>query len=331
MALSVVIRSGDLKAPATITFDAPRIVIGRGDGCEVRLPDPSVSHRHASIRQRGTDYVIVDEGSTNGTFVGPVRLSPQAPRVIRSGDLVRVGRIWLELRVEQAVPTANPQASTREIALALVASALAAEGNAAHARVTVESGPDEGKELVLAELDRSYVVGRSPGLDLTLADADASRRHVEIFRRGQHVCVRDLGSKNGSELGGQRLEPNREVPWPSGARLRFGSNTFALTDPVLETLSELETAVDEQLRPDEPIDPPQPSGSESTAAPQAAVPNAEGSSAPIAEVPAAAQRRAPVKAKPGAGAGLGVADVLIALFALTVLAVSGLGLFWLFR
>ena len=84
MALTVVLRSGDLPAPAAITFDAPRIVIGRGDGCEVRLPDPSISHRHASIRQRGTDYVIIDEGSTNGTFVGPVRLSPQAPRMIRS-------------------------------------------------------------------------------------------------------------------------------------------------------------------------------------------------------------------------------------------------------
>ena len=78
MALTVVVRSGEGEPAPRITFDAPRIVIGRGDGCEVRLPDPSVSHRHASIRQRGTDYIVLDEGSTNGTFVGPVRLSPQA-------------------------------------------------------------------------------------------------------------------------------------------------------------------------------------------------------------------------------------------------------------
>src|SRR5262245_64045048 len=119
MALTVVIRSGELKTPAAITFDAPRIVIGRGDGCEVRLPDPSVSHRHASIRQRGTDYIVVDEGSTNGTFVGPVRLSPQAPRVLRSGDQLRIGRIWLEVRIEHIVPSQNPQALTKEIALQL--------------------------------------------------------------------------------------------------------------------------------------------------------------------------------------------------------------------
>ena len=69
MALTIVVRSGDSDSPPSITFDAPRIVIGRGESCEVRLPDPSVSHRHASIRQRGSDYLVVDEGSTNGTFV----------------------------------------------------------------------------------------------------------------------------------------------------------------------------------------------------------------------------------------------------------------------
>ena len=128
MALTVVVRSGDTKSPPRITFDAPRIVIGRGEGCEVRLPDPSVSHRHATLRQRGTDYIVIDEGSTNGTFVGPVRLSPQAPRVIRSGDLIRVGRVWLQLVIEHVVPTQQPQVATKEIALALVASALSAEG-----------------------------------------------------------------------------------------------------------------------------------------------------------------------------------------------------------
>src|SRR6187551_2095078 len=107
MALTVVVRSGDHPTPLKISLDAPRIVIGRGDGCEVRLPDASVSHRHASIRQRGADYIVLDEGSTNGTFVGPVRLSPQAPRVLINGDLIRIGRVWLEIVIEQVPPTQN--------------------------------------------------------------------------------------------------------------------------------------------------------------------------------------------------------------------------------
>src|SRR5262245_36985371 len=121
MALTVVARASGAETPPGISFDAPRIVIGRGEGCDVRLPDPSVSHRHASIRQRGTEYILLDEGSTNGTFVGPVRLSPQAPRLLRSGELVRLGRVWLEIRVEQVPATQNAPLATCEMALALVA------------------------------------------------------------------------------------------------------------------------------------------------------------------------------------------------------------------
>src|SRR4051812_36771727 len=103
MALTIVVRRGVGRPPAeagapgsdepdaaepALSFDAPRLIIGRGDGCDVRLPDPSVSHRHASIRQRGAEYLVVDEKSTNGTFLAQVRLPPHSPRVVRSGELL---------------------------------------------------------------------------------------------------------------------------------------------------------------------------------------------------------------------------------------------------
>jgi len=185
-ALTVVVRSGDLKSQATITFDAPRIVIGRGEGCEIRLPDPSVSHRHASIRQRGSDYVVIDEGSTNGTFVGPVRLSPQAPRVVRSGDLIRVGRIWLELTTAQVLPTQNANLITKEIALALVASSLSAEGALSAPRLFVSEGavlygtPEHACATALdaEELAVDAASARNERLILLLDDLD----HSWLFR-----------------------------------------------------------------------------------------------------------------------------------------------------
>src|SRR5437773_5444005 len=165
-----------------MTSDARRVVIGRGGGCAVRLPGASVSQRHASIRQRGAEYIVLDEGSANGTFVGPVRLSPQAPRVLQDGDLVRIGRVWIEVRIEQAVPTANVQLATRELALALVSQALAAQGESAAVRVKIVEGPAAGTELVIDAFDRSYSVGRLPSADLHIDDSDLSRRHVELFR-----------------------------------------------------------------------------------------------------------------------------------------------------
>jgi pSer/pThr/pTyr-binding forkhead associated (FHA) protein len=323
MALTVVVRSGDLKSQATITFDAPRIVIGRGEGCEIRLPDPSVSHRHASIRQRGSDYVVIDEGSSNGTFVGPVRLSPQAPRVVRSGDLIRVGRIWLELTTAQVLPTQNANLITKEIALALVASSLSAEGQLSAPRLFVSAGPDVGKELALPEFDRAYSIGRAPNADLTLEDPDASRRHVEVIRRGTQIYARDLGSKNGATLSGVRLEPNRDTPWPPHALLALGSSELSFEDPVLAALAEIEASSDEQMQGNDSVDPPNVALGKSSAA--ELLQAHTGDAAPIAQVPTRTSE--PAKKTQGFRA----VDVMIALVALIVIGLSVLGLTWLFR
>jgi pSer/pThr/pTyr-binding forkhead associated (FHA) protein len=321
MALTVVVRSGDHPTPLKISLDAPRVVIGRAEGCEIRLPDPSVSHRHASIRQRGSDYVVVDEGSTNGTFVGPVRLSPQAPRVVRSGELVRVGRIWLELTIESVPPTDDVQLATREIALSLVSAALAAQGEAAAVKLLVQAGPDQGKELVLAELGRAYTIGRGPSLDLSLIDPDASRRHVEVGRRGATLWIKDLGSKNGARLDNKPLTANKETVWPRGKLVSLGATELAYDDPVAEALVEIEASGDEKMRDQDAVDPPA-----EVAPPPSPVPGAPSSSdAPIARVP---QKNQAPRLRDG---GFRTADLVIALLALVVLGVSVIGIVWLSR
>src|SRR5258708_38872961 len=102
MPLTVIVRSAGGE-DARLTFDGTqRVVIGRGPGSDVRLPDSSVSHRHATLRSQGAQFLVVDEGSTNGTFVGSVRIAQGTSRIVRSGDRVRVGRVWLEMRIDQS-------------------------------------------------------------------------------------------------------------------------------------------------------------------------------------------------------------------------------------
>lgn len=336
MALTLLVRAGTVRPPPSITLDAPRIIIGRGRGCELCLPDPSVSHRHASIRQRGPDYIVVDEGSTNGTFVGLVRLPPQTPRVLRSGDFLRVGRIWLEVRVEQAPPTPQAQLATREIALGLVADALREEGEDTAVQVTVQSGPDAGLVLPLQVPHRPYVVGRAgtaTGVALALTDEDASRRHAELTWKGGRIWVRDLGSKNGTLLGGEPIKPDQDIAWRAGTPLRIGQNSFEFTDPVADALAELERSADERMAEDQSVDPP-PVGAEDPLDPDLVGGSAAGErpstdeaprsqAIPLAEVP-----KRPKQARPRRGWGL--EDYAVALVALTVLGVSVAGLVWLF-
>jgi hypothetical protein len=71
-----------------ITIGAEPVTIGRLPECGVVVGDPNVSRRHAEVRRQGTDVVVVDLQSTNGTRVNGV---PIRERVLADGDEITVG------------------------------------------------------------------------------------------------------------------------------------------------------------------------------------------------------------------------------------------------
>jgi two-component system, cell cycle response regulator len=64
------------------------VVIGRGNDCDIRINDHSVSRRHARIQPGADGYYAVDLQSTNGTFVNDV---PASICKLKDGDYLRVG------------------------------------------------------------------------------------------------------------------------------------------------------------------------------------------------------------------------------------------------
>jgi DNA-binding winged helix-turn-helix (wHTH) protein len=77
----------------------------------------------------------------------------------------------------------------------------------------------EPGELVLHEGEN--IIGRKTGDTITLFDTTVSRRHARIVVTGDDATVEDLGSKNGTYLGGERLTaPTRMC---DGDRLLVGS------------------------------------------------------------------------------------------------------------
>ncbi len=317
MALTLVVRGDKTEHNRSISLESPRIVIGRAADSDLVLPDPSVSLRHATLRQRGQDYIVVDEGSTNGTFVGPVRLAPSTSRLIRSGDLIRVGRVWLEVRTSATPVTDNPMLATRELALGMVEDALNREGESHFPRICVEEGPDRGLVLELLLNHRPYVVGRSKSVELALIEPDASRRHLELCRRGAEVVVRDLGSKNGTTLGDKPLPPDREHTWLPGSLLCIGRDRLSLTDPVADAFREVLAQADEHLplHSEVPLpgrDSPGRSGVEVVEVDD--MPN---------------DRSAPLNRRSGPRSGITL-DLLVALLSIAVLLISAGALWFLF-
>jgi DNA-binding NtrC family response regulator len=66
------------------------VVIGRGDNCDVRIQDDSVSRRHARLRL-GERISIEDLGSSNGTVVEGQRLRPYEEVLVRVGTVFELG------------------------------------------------------------------------------------------------------------------------------------------------------------------------------------------------------------------------------------------------
>lgn len=108
MELRLVIASGKL-AGKEIRAKGHRFVIGRSEGCQLRLQHSEVSRRHCAILVENGIAAIEDFGSTNGTFVNDQRISGR--HVLRDGDRIRVGALKLEVRlVADAKSEKKPQA-----------------------------------------------------------------------------------------------------------------------------------------------------------------------------------------------------------------------------
>lgn len=69
--------------------------------------------------------------------------------------------------------------------------------------LTVAKGPDRGKVFELRDVSRVIIGRNSP--DLKLNDIMISRYHAKLKRDGDRWLLRDLGSRNGTKLNGERL------------------------------------------------------------------------------------------------------------------------------
>ena len=74
------------------------LAIGRDEGCDLVLPDGSVSERHAEIKAVGDSHIIDDLESDNGIFVGGRRVEFH---VLRPKDRVQIGAFEIEYLEER--------------------------------------------------------------------------------------------------------------------------------------------------------------------------------------------------------------------------------------
>jgi len=162
---SDVVQTEDLREPV--------ITIGRLPENTIVLAGPQVSGRHAQIRSDAQGIVLVDLGSSTGTFVDGVRLQPQQPHTLADGSQIQIGLYLLTYRSREA----DPDEQLRQQSLVLSQPELTRPVQEPVLRITKEPRPTLPPLLLDEESPSKYL----EQLPIIFHDSDLFRRMLLIF------------------------------------------------------------------------------------------------------------------------------------------------------
>lgn len=226
------------------------IRLGRDDPCELRIPDARISSEHARFHPPADDQTawrVEDLGSTNGVILDERLLEPGSPTDLKDGQALLLGpglkyRFFLPASFKALLDDLGGREPSQEEDPDLGGGTVRVQQPVPQALIP----DDDDDEIVMTEPEPSdppppaearssqelflycepfdplpipdgatVVVGRKPGgADWVLPHPELSRRHLEFRRQGSSVYVRDLGSTNGSHVGGVRIGPARIRLYP---------------------------------------------------------------------------------------------------------------------
>jgi len=87
-------------------LNVERTTVGRVEDNTFQIADGSVSSHHAEILLQGSDIVIRDLNSTNGTFINGEKITET---VLKPGQTLRLGQV--ELKIDDGKPVTAPPPS----------------------------------------------------------------------------------------------------------------------------------------------------------------------------------------------------------------------------
>ncbi len=193
---TLVVSDGQGERRVPLTGDS--FTIGRGARCNLILRDPNVSVRHASIERRGSTLTVVDDGSTNGTFLDGDRITT-AP--LTPGRVLMIGETRLVLARPEGLSASPPQTHLFGDANKVTG------GIPLDLRTRVADAPPVVPVAITSlQLEKDVItIGRDAANDVPLPNPQVSRNHARLRRTGTTHIIEDLGSTNGTFVNGERI------------------------------------------------------------------------------------------------------------------------------
>ena len=151
-------------ARALLDSVSGKILVGTGPACELRLADPTVSRRHASLELTPLGILVSDLGSTNGTFLGDARV---VSAYLSPGALLRLGSTTIQARSAAEGPakvrragSLGRMASTNPRMMNVLS--LCEKLAAADVSIILEGETGTGKELLAESIHEASARAQEP-------------------------------------------------------------------------------------------------------------------------------------------------------------------------
>lgn len=188
-----------------VALDRPLTLVGSKPHAHLRIISPDVSGSHALFLNMGNNVFVHDLLSRTGVFVND---QPITEARLKFGDIVRFGDVRFRFTDSNLLRR------------------TLSELRAAPAQLRIEGQPQPVR--VGAKI---FIVGRKDVADLSLPGEQVSKAHAVLYERDQARVLRDLDSRHGTFVNGERV---KEAILQDGDVVRIGGSImhFGLWDDV---------------------------------------------------------------------------------------------------
>lgn len=209
-----------------IAVNTDKFLIGRADECQLRPKSESVSRRHCAIVQKDGRVLLVDLKSRNGTFVNEKQLSADKAKILKDGDILRVGKLEFQIAIEVGLGGAK-KPEVKDIKEAADRAAQTSSGDSKFEQIDISQWLEEADTIQRSKSDpetRQLVLD-----DTTRISADASQEDTDSDS-GDSSDSKEIDSTN-SKLKRPEKKPPQKLP-----KSNSGPSTGSSRDAANETL-----------------------------------------------------------------------------------------------
>jgi len=189
------------------TLDQAELKIGRAMDCDIVVDNLGVSRHHCSIVQEGDNWVVVDGGSNNGTYINGAKINRHA---LQHNDRVVLGKHSL---IYDAHGVADPKTAEKKSAPAAMGGEMTMFVD--QAQLAKMKGSDSkrmaivlsqgGRDVVIPLVKEETTIGKGPGSDLPAKGFLVKPVQAKVVKNGAGHRLISMGGLRSVKVNGQKV------------------------------------------------------------------------------------------------------------------------------